>query len=168
MNVHPKIEAALAEQRPIRVVAHASLAQPIRSPADFAKALGYPIVRIVKTVLLANAGVTSDQRSLSHAGQYAAVSVPSSSRINLARVSELMGWPRAELSSKGELQRLLDYPPGGVSPFGLGNIPLIFDESLLGFDSILVGAGVVGAELEVRPRALLDVAQGQVAQIVLT
>jgi prolyl-tRNA editing enzyme YbaK/EbsC (Cys-tRNA(Pro) deacylase) len=164
-RIHIRISVALREHKCIRVIEHAALGREIRSPADFADALGFPVERIAKTVLLANSNLTPEQRFSDPVGQYVAACLSSCSRINFREVSRMQGWPRAELSSREELSNLLDFPPGGVSPFGLGNVPLIFDESLLAYETILVGAGAVGIELEVKPRMLIEIANGMPVEI---
>jgi Cys-tRNA(Pro)/Cys-tRNA(Cys) deacylase len=164
-KIHARVLAAFGEFAPIRVIEHQSLGKTIRSPSDFAEAIGYELRRIAKTVLLANSSLSADQRMRRPHLQYAAACLPTSSRIDLREMAKILNWSRAELSTRHELTSLLDFPPGGVSPFGLGAVPLIFDRSLLLPNTILVGAGIVGVEIEVSSQMLVDIGSGQAADI---
>lgn len=117
---------------------------PIRSPQDFAQALGYELSRITKTLLLE----TNDR------AQRCLVVAASDRRLDLHQVAEQMGCKRLQLAERKALLELLDYPPNGVSPIGAGSIPVLMDRGLMEFSTILVGAGEAGVELELSPQSL--------------
>ncbi len=62
---------------------------------------------------------------------------------------------------------LLDYPPRAVSPFGIRNIPLLIDAALLVHDTIIVGSGRIGVEIEINPFALIAATSARVCSICL-
>src|SRR4051812_40631826 len=108
--MHPKVSSHLtregvsfAERR------HADVSIPIKGPNDFAKALGYPIERITKSLYL---GSGNGARTI------AVCSINKKIRLNV--ISADLGCARLEVVGKEELARVIGYPPTGVSPFGVG------------------------------------------------
>ena len=147
--MHSKVAAALeAAQTPYDIRRHADLGVPIRGPNDFAQALGYPLERITKALLLRCA----------HAATYALALCSVNKKVNMALIAARLGCKRVELASHAELREALDYPPTGVSPLGADPIPVFMDEALLHFPTILIGAGVPGVEIELSPERLKEIA----------
>ncbi|XGV97450.1 MAG: aminoacyl-tRNA deacylase [Leptolyngbya sp. BL-A-14] len=143
--MHDRIRKILDDSKtPYQVHVHKDLRVPIRSPQDFAHALGYELSRITKTLLLE----TNDQE------QRCLVVAPSDQRLDLHQVAEQIGYKRLQLADRKALSALLDYPPNGVSPIGAGSIPVLMTRSLMGFPTILIGAGEAGVELELSPQSL--------------
>lgn len=143
--MHSRIEFALTqagvEHRERR---HADLSIPIRSPQDFALALDFEISRIAKTLLLCTPGKDG----------FCLVVLSCDKRLNMKLVAAVRGVGRLQLAGKDVLANALDYPPTGVSPIGAATIPVLMDDELLRFETIMIGAGEVGAELEISPRDL--------------
>jgi len=168
--IHPRAAAALEANSsiPFWLWDHASFAMPICSPREFADALKFDPSRIAKTVLLARHSLRQHQRLMSPAENYAAVCIPAPARMNFARVGDLLGWKRAELATVDELKILLGYPSGAVSPLGIGDVPLFADTSLLAFQTILVGSGIPGVEIEIEPQALAAISNARLADILMT
>lgn len=158
-NVHSRVKAAIDQINSvaIRVWVHADLDVTIASPAEFANAIGYPVERIAKTVILANQHANDAERLENPASNCCAICLPSLSRINLKSVAAACGWKRAQLAHREEVMAILDYPSGGVSPFGLGSIALIVDPTLYAYPTIIVGAGKVGVEIEIDPALLRNI-----------
>lgn len=140
---------------------HASFDTPIKSPQDFAGALGYPLRRITKTVFL---------RSKSAEERFAAVVCGMDRKLDFTAISEALQPPaRMEVARAEELDRIASYPAHGVSPLGLpAGVDVLVDEALLGEETILVGGGTVGVELELSPADLVWTASARVAQICAT
>jgi Cys-tRNA(Pro)/Cys-tRNA(Cys) deacylase len=141
---------------------HESYSDAIRNPNDFAKALGYAVERIAKTMLLADRDVARDLRLQSPGRNYGAVCLSAPDKINLKEVARAFGWTACELASSNELKQVLDYPAGGVSPLGLGVVRLIVDQSLLAHKSILVGGGETRVEIEIPPDVLIALSDATV------
>jgi Cys-tRNA(Pro)/Cys-tRNA(Cys) deacylase len=161
---HPKVIDALAsiDDGSATIRRHSSYSGNIRSPNDFAKALGYAIDRIAKTVFIAERGVSPDRRLQYPARSYGAVCLPAPNKINFKQVAQAFGWTACEIANPNELRTVLDYPSGGVSPLGLGEIRLIVDEALLSFSTILIGGGEVGVEVEIRPELLISLSHAAI------
>jgi Cys-tRNA(Pro)/Cys-tRNA(Cys) deacylase len=125
---------------------HADFPQPIETPADFARQLGYALPRITKTLLVRS----TDQP------RFALVVAPMGFRVNFQLLAQAMSAKRVEVAPALELQVHVGYPRNGVSPLGVDNMPIFMDHSLLEFDTILVGSGEMGEEIELAPRDLLS------------
>jgi Cys-tRNA(Pro)/Cys-tRNA(Cys) deacylase len=70
---------------------------------------------------------------------------------------------RLEIADPDELQQLTGYPRHGVSPFGLdAGISVLIARELLDYESILVGAGAIGVEIEVSPLDLVDATHARI------
>jgi Cys-tRNA(Pro)/Cys-tRNA(Cys) deacylase len=126
---------------------HDSFDRPIKRPADFADALGYPLERIVKAVFLRN-----------HEGTRFAMGVCSTNRkLQLKEIASRLEVKRLEIAGKDELRRHTGYPIYGVSPLGLENIPVFMDEALKAYPTVLIGAGQAGVEIEISPVTVSDI-----------
>ncbi len=136
---------------------HRDFPNDIRTPADFADALGYQPARITKSVFC---------RRQSRAS-YSVLVAPGNKRIDLKQASQALGAGRLEIASVDELEQLTGYPRHGVSPFGLDSaISVVVARELLAYESVLVGAGAIGVEIEVSPLDLVDATNALVGDIV--
>src|SRR5262249_40384380 len=135
---------------------HADCPQPIHTAAEFADALGDAPWRIAKTLLLR--GETPPQ--------YALAVAPAPDRLDLAALAPMLGWRRAQLASVQERDALTGYPPTGVTPIGVTGIPVLLAQALFAFQTVLVGGGAVGVEVELVPAALLRLTSAMVAPLV--
>ncbi|AEF38662.1 aminoacyl-tRNA deacylase [Hoyosella subflava] len=139
---------------------HESFESPIRSPQDFADALGYQLSRITKTVFL---------RSKS-SGHYAVAVCAMDRKLDFAAIADgLHQSTRMEVASAEELDRVIGYPKHGVSPLGLpSDVAVVVDEALLAEPTVLIGGGAAGVELELAPADLVWASGARVAQIGIT
>lgn len=155
--MHSHVTDALAHAGvPYRPRRHADVPGPIRTPADFAAALGYPVARITKTLFLRDAGTSA----------YALVTCPVPAKLDLAAVTRHLGWRRPQLAAREELLARTDYPPTGVSPLGVPGVPVLLDASLFAFETVLVGGGAVGVEVELAPTDLQRTTDAAVLDLV--
>lgn len=156
-KLHTSVQAALSGPKvEHKVHDHGDLPSEINSPHDFAAALGYPVQRIARTLFLR-----------SHDRQSHAVAVWSADRrLNFKAAASAAGLKRVEAASPEELQAKTGYPRNGVSPLGLtGDIAVVVDGSLLGYETILIGGGVTAIEVELAPADLIRVTGATVADI---
>jgi Cys-tRNA(Pro)/Cys-tRNA(Cys) deacylase len=154
--MHERIEQLLETNRvPFRARYHHDYPVPIRRPADFAKALGYDLERIAKTILLRNQAKTA----------YCLATLPANYRLNLRAIADGFESGHMELASPQELKSLLDYPPMSVSPLGAGTMVVFIDQKLREFETILVGAGAVGVEIEITPAHVIELAGARIMDI---
>lgn len=143
--MHPRIAETLeAAGLPYRFYRHADFPNPIRSPADFAHALGYAPERIAKSLFF----------RCQPSGQYGILVCPTTRRADLRLLAQHIGCRRVQFAGPEALLATLDYPPTGVSPLGAGAVPVFVDEALMAFPTVLVGAGEAGVEIEIAPADL--------------
>ena len=145
-ELHPRVRRHLDEAGvPHLVHDHADLPGPISSASDFATALGYPVHRIMKTLIC-------QERST---GRLIAVTCPVHVRVDFKRVAAELGCSRIEVASTAQLESATGYPRLGVSPLGLDpSITVAIARHTLTDDTILVGGGAAGIEVELAPRDL--------------
>ncbi len=144
--MHPRIKEIIQNAAiEYRVRKHADLGN-IRSPDDVAAALGYSISRIAKTLLLRAVGED----------RFFLVVAPTSIKVDLRQLARLTGARRLQLANSDDLNDQLGYPSHGVSPLGSQGIPVFMDSSLLDHETILIGAGEVGQEIELQPHKLQE------------
>ncbi len=150
--MHANVAGALeGTTHPHVVHHHAELAVEIRNPADFAAALGYEQGRITKSIFL---------RSVDRS-RYVVAVCSVKKTLDLAFIAKRIGVDRVTMASPKELSEKLGYPSKGVSPLGCGDIPVLLDEGLLAFHSVLVGAGEPGVEVEMDPVHLQQLTGGE-------
>jgi Cys-tRNA(Pro)/Cys-tRNA(Cys) deacylase len=155
--VHPKIAEQLKQHGvKYEIREHTAFGVPIKSPADFACALGYPIERITKSLLFRRSAIEEFVLAVCSANQ----------RIDLAETAGMLNCGRLELATASQLFSATGYPPTGVSPLGLAGIRVIIDEDLLAYETILIGGGAIGIEVEIEPRVLVTCVRGMVRRIV--
>lgn len=144
-DLHPRVEQALIENEvEYTVHRHADLPTEIRSPNDFAQALGYDIARITKTLFLRS----------QDGSRYAALVCSMDRRVDFKAVARIVG-ARMEVASRDDLAARVGYPHNGVSPLGLdSDIQVLLDEGLRAQPTVLLGGGEVGVEVEVAPEDL--------------
>ena len=147
--MHPKVAEALAgTATAYKEYRHADFAEPIKTAADFAVQLKYDLDRISKSLLVRCAG----------GSLYAMVVAPMGKKVDFSRLAAQLGCKRVEVAPVADLHSLTDYPQNGVSPIGIAaSIRVIIDDSLFAFDTILVGAGEAGVEVELSPIDLLSI-----------
>jgi Cys-tRNA(Pro)/Cys-tRNA(Cys) deacylase len=157
--LHPTVRAALeGSESPDRVVIHrhADHPGPIDSAAAFARAIGYAPGRIAKTLLLARAG---GEPTIA-AGGLVAACLGSPDRLSFAAAAGALGWSRCSQAPRGTLERELGHVPGGFSPLVSGVLPVLLDRRLAAWETVLVGAGRPGVDIELPPRLLLALSGG--------
>jgi Cys-tRNA(Pro)/Cys-tRNA(Cys) deacylase len=150
--VHTNIEAILKNSLIAWTLHRHSDYGEIKSPIDFALALKMDINRISKTLFLRAPGANFG---------FALVICPIPAKLNISSVSTTLNCRRVELASPAELAQTLAYPPHAVSPLGAGAMPVLMDEKLFEFPTILIGAGVLGEEIEISPAGLFTLTHAQ-------
>lgn len=145
--MHPRIQNLLTEKHiSYTEHLHKSFNREIKSPSDFADALQYSQARITKSVFLRS----KPDRA------FAMVVCSSNARMNFYAVKELMHSEKIEVASLDDLKSIIGYPPTGVSPIAIPNhVPVFIDNALQDFESVLIGSGSVGVEIEISPKDLI-------------
>jgi Cys-tRNA(Pro)/Cys-tRNA(Cys) deacylase len=77
----------------------------------------------------------------------------------------MAGGAGIRLATPKDLRQHIGYPTKGVSPLGVKDCPLFIDAEVVNYHTILVGAGVVGVEIELSPDDLIALTNGTVMPI---
>ena len=120
-------------------------------------ALGVEASRVFKT-LVASTGTT-----------LVVAVVPVPAMLDLKALASAVGAKRVDMADPLIAERSTGYLVGAISPIGQKRtLTTVLDESALEWDTIFCSAGRRGLELELVPRALLDITRGTAARIART
>jgi prolyl-tRNA editing enzyme YbaK/EbsC (Cys-tRNA(Pro) deacylase) len=154
--VHPRVRELLRRNRiPFVVHRHRDLPRLPNGPQDVALALGYPLERITRSVFL---------RCSCH-GRYSVVVCPVGQKLDLAQIAEHLGCRELEPGSDLEVGAILGFSPGGISPLAVAGMPVILDQALFGYPTVLVGGGELRIEIEIDPVRLRELTGAQVISL---
>ncbi|WP_119393932.1 Cys-tRNA(Pro) deacylase [Salinibius halmophilus] len=99
-------------------------------------------------------------------GKLVVAVIPVVSQLSLKALAKAAGGKKAAMADKQKVQRATGYVLGGVSPLGQKQaLPLFVDTSAQGFATVYVSAGKRGLEIELAPSDLLQLANGQLAEL---
>src|SRR5450755_114735 len=144
--MHPKVKSALELCKgPFSIHRHDAQAVEITSPTAFAAALGISLDRICKCLFL----------RCSDPHQFALALCSCTKMVNVSRVAEHLHCAGVRIAPSRDLDKHVGYPTKGVSPLGINELPLFIDDEVLIHQTIFVGAGVVGVEIELSPTDLV-------------
>ncbi len=92
--------------------------------------------------------------------------IPVESELELKKAAKAVGEKSVAMLPLKELTPLTGYVRGGCSPVGMKKrFTTVFHESALDWDTVLVSAGKIGAQVEVSPKALAELVGGTFAQV---
>ncbi|MEU3273393.1 Cys-tRNA(Pro) deacylase [Saccharomonospora sp. NPDC006951] len=92
--------------------------------------------------------------------------VPVTGQLDLKALASAAGGKKAKLADKTAAQRATGYVLGGISPLGQrSRLPVVIDESVHGFGTVLCSAGRRGLEIELAPADLIALTGAIVAPI---
>ena len=121
-----------------------------------AQALGQDPRRAFKTLVARGAS-----------GGYYVFDIPTPENLDLKKAARAAGEKSVELLAVKDITAVTGYIRGGCSPVGMKKqYPSFFHETALDFETIYVSAGKIGAQVEVEPRALLDLLRAETADLV--
>ena len=116
--------------------------------------LGVPADRVFKTLI-----------ALVDGALVAGV-VPVGAQLDLKALAAAAGGKRAVMAEVTAAERATGYVAGGISPVGQRKrLPVVIDESALGFATVFCSAGRRGLEIELAPADLVRAASATVATI---
>lgn len=155
LKVKKRLKIATFDYKELK---HSDFNVAIKSPLDFANALGYKLERISKSVFL----------KAKSSNKFIIAICSINKKIDLKKLAELANVNKLEVASRQDLEVLVDYPPNGVTAIGISdNIIIFMDEGLMEFETILTGAGESGVEIELTPRDLAEITSASITNLVL-
>jgi len=121
---------------------------------EASEVLGVPPARVFKTLI---ADVD---------GQLTVAVVPVSGSLDLKALAAAVGGKKAAMADPVQAEKATGYVTGGIAPLGLRRrLPVVIDESALGFPTVFCSAGQRGMEIELAPADLVAAAGASTAPI---
>lgn len=121
-----------------------------------AQTLGQPVDCVYKTLVARGASK-----------QLYVFCIPVAESLDLKKAAKSVGEKSIELIAVKELPGLTGYVRGGCSPVGMKKqYPTVFHSAVEGCAKVFVSAGRIGAQIEVGPKALLQLINAKTADII--
>ena len=101
-------------------------------------------------------------------GGYYVFDIPVADSLDLKKAAKAVGEKSIAMIKSAELLPLTGYVHGGCSPIGMKKpFPTVFDETAELWDTIVVSAGKIGAQVEVAPADLIALVGADTADLVV-
>lgn len=143
------------EQKNIPYTAHTYSTDGAIDGVSVAKMLGQSVEQVFKTLVTRGAS-----------GAYYVFDIPAAENLDLKKAAKAVGEKSVAMLPQKELLPLTGYVHGGCSPVGMKKqLPTVFHETVILFDTICVSAGKIGYQVEVAPDALIELLGAQTADI---
>lgn len=92
--------------------------------------------------------------------------IPVAMELELKKAAKAAGEKSVAMIHVSELNGLTGYVRGGCSPIGMKKLfPSFYHSSITEQETILVSAGKIGAQVELRPEDLISLTRGKIADI---
>ena len=145
------------EQKKIPYTAHSYDPDGPIDGVSVAQTLGQPAERVFKTLVTKAAS-----------GAYYVFDIPVAENLDLKKAAKAVGEKSIAMLPQKELLGLTGYVHGGCSPVGMKKqFPTVFHKTVLGYDTVCVSAGKIGAQVECDPKALIDLLRAKTADIIV-
>ena len=94
--------------------------------------------------------------------------IPVGGTLDLKKAARAVGEKSIAMLPQKELLPNTGYVHGGCSPVGMRKqYPTVFHQTALDYETVYISAGRIGAQVELAPRALLDLLGASTADIVV-
>lgn len=98
--------------------------------------------------------------------EYYVFVVPVAKELNLKAAAKSVGEKSVEMIHVADINKVTGYIRGGCSPIGMKKqFRTVIDSSCGQIPSIIISAGKIGAQVELEPKALLELIGGSTAEI---
>ena len=145
------------EQKKIPYTAHSYDPDGPIDGVSVAQTLGQPAERVFKTLVTKAAS-----------GAYYVFDIPVAENLDLKKAAKAVGEKSIAMLPQKELLGLTGYVHGGCSPVGMKKqFPTVFHKTALGYDTVCVSAGKIGAQVECRPGDLIALLRAKTADIIV-
>ena len=119
--------------------------------------LGQDSAAVFKTLVAKGAG-----------GGYYVFDIPVAETLDLKKAAKAVGEKSIAMLPSKELLPLTGYVHGGCSPVGMKKLfPTVFHETCLALDTMMVSAGKIGYQVEVRPGDLIALVNAKTADLIV-
>lgn len=121
-----------------------------------AKFLGKDVAAVYKTLVTRSASKT-----------YYVFVIPVAEHLDLKKAAKAVAEKSVEMIKQEELLPLTGYIHGGCSPIGMKKqFKTIFHSDILKLNTVTLSAGKIGFQIELEPKALIEIANGRTADII--
>ena len=145
------------EQKKLPYTAHSYDPDGPIDGVSVAQTLGQPPERVFKTLVTKAAS-----------GAYYVFDIPVAENLDLKKAARAGGEKSIAMLPQKELLGLTGYVHGGCSPVGMKKqLPTVFHETALLYDTICVSAGKIGAQVECSPQALIALLRAKTADVIV-
>ena len=145
------------EQKKLSYTAHSYDPDGPIDGVSVAQTLGQPPERVFKTLVTKAAS-----------GAYYVFDIPAAENLDLKKAARAVGEKSVAMLPQKELLGLTGYVHGGCSPVGMKKqLPTVFHETALLYDTICVSAGKIGAQVECSPQALIALLRAKTADVIV-
>ena len=148
----------ILEQKKIAYQPHSYVTTDAVSGTEVAAVLGQDPKRVFKTLV-----------TVAKSGNHYVFVIPVEKELDLKKVAKAAGDKKVEMIHMKDLLPLTGYIRGGCSPVGMKKqYPTVFHETALDYDTIYISGGRIGAQVELAPRALLELLGASTADIIVS
>ena len=145
------------EQKKLPYTAHSYDPDGPIDGVSVAQTLGQPPERVFKTLVTKAAS-----------GASYVFDIPVAENLDLKKAARAVGEKSVAMLPQKELLGLTGYVHGGCSPVGMKKqLPTVFHETALLYDTICVSAGKIGAQVECSPQALIALLRAKTADVIV-
>lgn len=93
--------------------------------------------------------------------------IPVEDELDLKKAAKAAGEKKVEMLPVKDIQKVTGYIRGGCSPIGMKKgYPTYIEQGALGLETIIVSAGKIGSQIEIKPGLLQEVTGGQFAGLI--
>lgn len=122
-----------------------------------AKSLGQEPGSVFKTLVTRGAS-----------GEYYVFDIPVAEELDLKKAAKAVGEKSVAMLHVAELLPLTGYVRGGCSPVGMKKLfPTVFHSSVENLPTVIVSAGKIGYQVEVKPADLMGLVRAETADIIV-
>lgn len=101
-------------------------------------------------------------------GGYYVFDIPVAETLDLKKAAKAVGEKSIAMLPSRELLPLTGYVHGGCSPVGMKKLfPTVFHESCLELETMMVSAGRIGYQVEVKPEDLICLVRAKTANLIV-
>ena len=145
------------EQKKLPYTAHTYDPAGSIDGVSVAQTLGQLPERVFKTLVTKGAS-----------GAYYVFDIPVAENLDLKKAAKAVGEKSVAMLPQKELLPLTGYVHGGCSPVGMKKqLPTVFHETVLLYDTVCVSAGKIGFQVECRPGDLIALLRAKTADIIV-
>ena len=102
-------------------------------------------------------------------GEHFVFVIPVAETLDLKKAARAAGVKSIAMLPQKKLLPLTGYVHGGCSPVGMKKqFPTVFHETVNGLETVIVSAGKIGHQVQVRPRDLLALLRAKTADVIVS